>query len=1156
MHGVADFVHLHVHTEYSLLDGMIKIPDLIERAETFQMPAVAMTDHGNLFGAVKFYEQVKAKGMKPIIGCEVYVAPNNRFDRDAVGNHLVLLCKNYKGYQNLCKLVTAGYREGFYHKPRVDKDLLSELNEGLIALSACLKGEIPEALMEDDHDRAFKAASFFKEVFDNNRFYLELQENGIEDQRRVNRELLALSSSLELPVVATNDCHYLTRELSRAHDVLLCLQMQKTLSDEKRMRMATDEFYFRSPGEMKEKFAEIPEAISNTLEIASRCNLDWNLNTLHFPIFETPGEMSLEEYLEDQARQGFNSRMEDIMKSDPDYDNRKDEYQQRFEYELSIIKDMGFPGYFLIVADFVNYARSQGIPVGPGRGSAAGSFISYCLGITDLNPLAYGLIFERFLNPERKEMPDIDIDFCQERREEVLRYVTDKYGGADYVAQIITFGTMKAKAVVRDVGRVLDMAYGDVDKIAKLIPDNQGLDEALESEPRLKELQDKDPKVKELLSLARHLEGISRHASTHAAGVVISDKPLTEYLPLYKDQRSEDVVAQYDMKCVEKVGLIKFDLLGLKTLTQIKYCRDMIKDNKGYDLDPSTVEMDDPKAYELLAAGDTGGVFQLESSGMRDTLARLEPNRFEELIAVVALYRPGPINAGYVDKFIERKHGRQKVEYPLRRMEEVLKETYGVLIYQEQVMELAVKLASYRMGEADALRKAMGKKIIELMDMQKDKFISGAIKNNIKEDKAKEIFEDMAGFAHYGFNKSHAAVYAYVAYQTAYLKAHYPVEFMAALMTMDMQNTDKIMKYMRECEEKGIPVDPPDVNSSQWRFRALGDRVCYGLGAVKGVGEGAVEAIIEARGERPFTSLFDFCNRVDLRRVNKKTLEGLIKGGAFDKLGVGRSRLMAAMDKAMESGHQAAKERETGQTSFFDFLGDTGGEDYVTESFPEVDEWSSTELLAHEREALGLYLTGHPLARYEKMMQDYGIKDTASVPFMANGQEVLVGGIVESRKETMSKKKGKQERMAFITLSDLKGRIEVVVFASVYKDALQYLDQEELPVLVRGRLEVSEDKAKILAGEIFPLEEASERLAVKVHLTLTRPHATPELVEHVGKVLQRHRGKAQVIVHVLIPGQSETLISLPPDLSARPDQDLVQAMEEVLGEGAVKMVAA
>ncbi|MFO8056655.1 MAG: DNA polymerase III subunit alpha [bacterium] len=1156
MHGVADFVHLHVHTEYSLLDGMIKIPDLVAQAESFQMPAVAITDHGNLFGAIKFYEAMKEKGLKPIIGCEVYVAPNSRFDRDSQGNHLVLLCKNSKGYQNLCKLVSTAYREGFYFKPRIDRDLLAEYNEGLIALSACLKGEIPEALLEDDHDRALQTASFYKEVFDNNRFYLELQENGIEDQRRINRELLALGKRLELPVVATNDCHYLSGDLARAHEVLLCLQTQKTLSDDKRMKMATEEFYFRSPGEMKEKFAEVPEAVSNTLEIASRCNLDLNFHTLHFPRFDTPGDESLEKYLEDKARQGFKEKLPDIRKSDPHFDEREEEYQKRFDYELSIIKDMGFPGYFLIVADFVNYARSQGIPVGPGRGSAAGSFISYCLGITDLNPLAYGLIFERFLNPERREMPDIDIDFCQERREEVLRYVTDKYGGADYVAQIITFGTMKAKAVLRDVGRVLDMPYGDVDKIAKLIPNNQTLDQSLENEPRLKELRDKDPQVKELLSLARSLEGISRHASTHAAGVVISDKPLTDYLPLYKDPRSDDMVAQYDMKCVEKVGLIKFDLLGLKTLTQIKYCRDMIKDNQRYDLDPAAVDMDDAKTYELLASGDTGGVFQVESSGMRDLLSRLQPNCFEELIAVLALYRPGPINAGYVDKFIERKHGRQAVEYTLPSMEEVLKETYGLLIYQEQVMELAVKLAGYRMGEADTLRKAMGKKIVELMDTQKDKFISGAVKNNIPEDKAKQIFDDMAQFAYYGFNKSHAAVYAYVAYQTAYLKAHYPVEFMASLMTMDMQDTDKIMNYLRECEQKGIAVDPPDVNSSLWRFRALEDRVCYGLGAVKGVGEGAVEAIIEARQEKPFSSLFDFCNRVDLRRVNKKTIESLIKGGAFDKLGTERSRLMAALDKAMEKGHQAARERETGQASFFDFLGESAGDDYATESFPEVDEWSSTELLANEREALGLYLTGHPLARYEKMMHDYGIKDTASVPFMANGQEVLVGGIVEARKETMTKKKGKQERMAFITLSDLTGRIEVVVFANVYKDVLPYLDQEELPLLVRGRVGISGDKAKILASEIFPLEEASERLSIKIHLTLNRPQATAEQVDYLASVLKRHRGKAQVIVHVVIPGQSETLVSLPPDYSARPDQELIRAMEEMLGEEAVRMVAA
>lgn len=1157
MLSVAEFVHLHVHTEYSLLDGMIRIQDLVDRAETFQMPAVAITDHGNLFGAVYFYEKARAKGIKPIIGCEVYVAPNGMTDRDAVGHHLVLLCKNYKGYQNLCRLVTAGYMQGFYYKPRVDKQLLAECNEGLIALSACLKGEVAAALLEENHEQALKAASTYKEIFDNSRYYLELQENGIPDQLRVNRELIALGKKLEIPVVATNDCHYLARDMARAHEALLCIQTGKTLSDEKRMKMSSDEFYFRSPGEMKEKFAEVPEAIANTVEIANRCNLDWNFETKHFPRFDTPGDMTLDDMLREKAKRGFERRLPEMKSSDPRYSEREQEYVKRLEYELGVIKKMGFPGYFLIVADFVNWAKENGIPVGPGRGSAAGSLVSYSLGITDINPLAYGLIFERFLNPERREMPDIDVDFCQERRGEVLKYVTQKYGGADYVAQIITFGTMKARAVVRDVGRVMGLPYGEVDKIAKMVPLMSTLSQAFEQEPRFGQMRKEDPKIEELLTMAEDLEGIARHASTHAAGVVISDRPLIEYLPLYKDPRGEDVVAQYDMKCVEKVGLIKFDLLGLKTLTLIKYCLDFIRRNRGAEVDIRNLAMDDEQVYGLLGRGDTGGVFQLESSGMKDLLARLAPNRFEELIAVVALYRPGPLGAGYVDKFIERKHGRQAVEYQLPQMEEALRETYGVLVYQEQVMEIAVKLASYTMGEADSLRKAMGKKIPELMEAQKDKFLAGADKNKVEPGKSKDIFDDMAQFAHYGFNKSHAAVYAYVAYQTAFLKAHYPVEFMAALLTMDINDTDKVIRYLKECEDKDIPVDPPHINSSFWEFRADGDRIRFGLGAVKGVGRAAVEAVIEAREEGgDFRSLYDFCGRADLKRINRRTLECLIKGGALDGFKAERWKMMGALDAALEKGHLASREREAGQTNLFDMLGEQGGAEFIEEYYPEVEPWSSTELLSYEKEALGFYLTGHPLARYEDMMRRFGVADTARVPFLANGQEVMVGGVVTHKKEIFTKKKGKKERMAFITVTDLKGSIEVVVFASVFRDAVKYLENEELPILVRGRVEVSEDKAKILAGEIIPLEQATDKLSLTLHLTIRRPLVSADQIEHLGGILRKHQGRAKVVVHVMIGDRSEIMITLPGELRANPDRDLLGALEELLGEDAVRLDAA
>jgi len=1151
---VAEFAHLHVHTEYSLLDGMIRLEDLIDKAEKFQMPAVAMTDHGNLFGAVKFYEAAKKKGIKPIVGCEVYVAPNNLEDRDAVGNHLVLLCKNYKGYQNLCKMVTESYVHGFYYKPRVDKRLIEECNEGLIALSACLKGEVAEALIEEDVERAADAASWFKEVFDNKRYYLELQENGIKEQKDVNRGLLSLSARLEIPVVATNDCHYLDREMAKAHEALLCIQTGKTLSDEKRMRMSTDEFYFKSPGEMKERFAEIPEAIDNTMEIASRCNLDWSFEAKHYPVFPVPGDMTIDEHFEEEVMNGFEERYEDLLKSDPDFEKSKEKYLKRLEYEKDVIVQMGFPGYFMIVADFINWAKEQEIPVGPGRGSAAGSLVSYCLGITDLNPLPYDLIFERFLNPERRELPDIDTDFCQERRGEVLRYVTERYGGAEYVAQIITFGTMKSKAVVRDVGRVMSIPYADVDRIAKLIPDNATLQEAYKQEPRLKEAREKDPKTGELLKVAESLEGISRHASTHAAGVVISDAPLINYLPLYKDSRGEEVVAQYDMKCVEKVGLIKFDLLGLKTLTVIKYCLDFIKENQGVEVDIGKIPLDDKKAYDLLGQGDTGGVFQLESSGMKDVLQRLLPSTFEDIIAVVALYRPGPLGGGYVDKFIERKHGRQKVEYALPQMEDLLRETYGVLVYQEQVMRIAVELADYSMGEADKLRKAMGKKIPELMEAQKDKFLSGAKKNNIPEKTAKAIFDDMAQFAHYGFNKSHAAAYSLVAYQTAYLKAHYPVAFMAALLTMDMGNTEKVVRYLAECEKREVEVVPPNVNWSVWEFRAEGDKVRFGLGAVKGVGRGAVEAIIEGREEAEYRSIYDFCERVDLKRVNKRTLEGLIRGGAFDGLGPDRASMMAAVEGAVERGQRAARERDAGQTNIFEMMGESVSADFAPETYPEVTPWTSTELLSGEKEALGFYLTGHPLARFESLMKRLGVVETSMVPYLSNGQQALVGGVLTGKK--VLNRKGSNEQWAFITLTDLKGSIDVAVFSSLYRDVVELLEEEDVPLLVRGTVDISEDRVRVKAGEIMRLEDAPSRLSLTLHLTLKRPAATAEQVEQIANILKKHEGRTRVVAHVIIPGRSETLVSLPAEYRTSPDREIIEALEELLGEGSVKMVAA
>jgi DNA polymerase III subunit alpha len=1152
---VSEFVHLHVHTEYSLLDGMIRIKDLVDRTEKFQMPAVAMTDHGNMFGAVQFYTEARKKGIKPIIGCEVYVAPNGRKDRDAVGNHLVLLCKNMKGYKNLCQLVSAGFIEGFYYKPRVDMQLISEHHEGLIAMSACLKGKVASALLEDNLDEATAAAGRFKEIFDNNRFFLELQENGIEDQRRVNRAMIKLGKKLGIGLVASNDCHYLNHEDAHAHEVLLCIQTGKTMSDEKRMRFSTDQVYFAAPGEMKEKFAEVPDAITNTLEIANRCNFEWDLKAKHFPVFPTEDDMTLEEMLWRQAREGFQRRLSDIRLSDPRFESRRAEYDKRLEYELNVIRDMEFAGYFLIVADFVNHARSQGIAVGPGRGSAAGSLVSYCLGITDINPLAYGLIFERFLNPERRGLPDIDMDFCQERREEVLKYVTQRYGGSEFVAQIITFGTMKARAVVRDVGRAMDVPLSEVDRLAKLIPATaKNLDQALKEEPRLREMRDRDPKIADLLANAEPLEGIARHASVHAAGVVISDLPLTEYLPLYKDQKEDKVVSQFEKDSVEKVGLIKFDLLGLKTLTQIRNCVELIKQNRGVELAVNKLQPDDKDTFALLAAGDAGGVFQLESSGMKDLLIRLAPERFEEIIAVNALYRPGPLGSGFHDRFVERKHGREPVTYLLPQMEEALKETYGVLVYQEQVMELAVRIAGFTMGEADTLRKAMGKKKTDLMKEQEDKFVEGAKKKKISPEKAREVWDYMAPFAEYGFNKSHAAAYAYVSYQTAYLKTHFRSEFMASLMTMDMADSDKLVRYLKECEDNQMTVDPPHVNQSGWAFSVAGDKVIFGLGAIKGVGKAAVEAIVEAREQTgSFKTLYDFCERVDLKRVNRRTLESLIKAGAFDNLGAHRAQSLAALERALEFGHKTGKERDSGQTSFFDLLGESSAADFISDSYPDVKPWSSREMLSFEKEALGYYLTGHPLARFERMMQMYGLTETTQVPFLSSGQETIIGGLVTAKKEIISKKK---ERMAFITITDLKGSLEVVVFASVYKEARAHLETDDVPVIVRGRVEVSEDKAKILAGEILPLEQAAEKIPLTLHLTIHRPLAGESQINLIAGILKSHRGRARVLIHVIIPDRSETLISLPAEFRVSPDDKLLSALRELPGVEEVKLEAA
>ncbi|HXH07893.1 MAG TPA: DNA polymerase III subunit alpha, partial [Vicinamibacterales bacterium] len=915
---MAEFVHLHLHTEYSLLDGACRIDELLDRAAALKMPAIAVTEHGNMFSAVQFHDEARRRGIKPILGCEVYVAPDSRFARTGApgeaASHLVLLAETPEGYRNLIKLVSAGYTEGFYYRPRIDRELLAAHARGLIGLSSCLKGEVATGLRTGQPERARQAAAAYRDILGPGNFFLEMQYQGLEDQCVVNAGLLPLARDLGLPLVATNDVHYLTREDHRPHDVLLCIGTGKVVHDTDRLRYHGDQFFLKSAEEMAAVFGDYPEALRNTLAIAERCQVELPSGEVHLPGFEVPPPFTAEEYFEHIVREGFRQRLPRLREQAAQGVLRcpLEQYEARLAYEIAMIKKMRYAGYFLIVWDFIRYARERGIPVGPGRGSAAGSLVAYCLRITDVDPLQYGLIFERFLNPERVSLPDIDIDFCERRRAEVIDYVTRKYG-RENVAQIITFGTMKARAVVRDVGRALDIPFADVDRVAKLIPPalDMTLDRAVEENPALKDLEQRDERVRTLLATARRLEGMTRHASVHAAGVVIAPRPLTEFVPLYRSQKDE-ITTQWAMKEIERVGLLKMDFLGLTTLTLLHDAVEEIRRTTGETLDLDRIPLDDPKTYDLFCEGQTQGIFQFESSGMRETLRKAKPRCLEDLIALNALYRPGPLRGGVVDDYIARRHGRVDIRYEVPQLEPILRETYGVIAYQEQVMQIASELAGFTMGEADLLRKAMGKKNAAVMQAQRRRFIEGAQARGISAKKASRIFDLMEYFAGYGFNKSHSTTYAYLAYQTAYLKANYPRQFMAALLTIESQNTDKLALYLAECREMGVPVLPPDVNASAAAFQVTPDGVRYGLAAVKNVGGAAIESILEARRRLGrIDSLFTLCEHVDLRLVNKRVLESLIKAGAFDTLAppgsdarpaAWRARLAAAVDRALEHG--------------------------------------------------------------------------------------------------------------------------------------------------------------------------------------------------------------------------------------------------------------
>ncbi len=1150
-HTVPPFVHLHVHTQYSLLDGAIRIDALLKRAIDFGMDSVAITDHGTMFGVLEFFEKAGKAGVKPIIGCEFYVAPRNLTDKTVLDNkglsHLVILAENSEGYRNLCKLATIAQFKGFYHKPRIDKNVLREHSKGLVGLSACLHGEIPRLISENSLDGADEAARTYLNIFGEGNFFLEVQNNGIHVQEKVNNALLDMSERLSIPLIATNDCHYLDKEDARAHEILLCVQTGKTIYDPDHFKFGTDQLYFKSREEMHKYFKSYPGALENTVSIAKRCNIEFDFKSYHFPKFETSSGQTAEEFFEQKAWEGYNQKIKCVKEKNPEID--ESQYRERIKSEILTINSMGFPGYFLIVADFILYAKKHNIPVGPGRGSVAGSLVAYSLGITDLDPIEHGLIFERFLNPGRKSMPDIDVDFCINGREEIFRYVVKKYGGADYVAQIITFGKLKTRAVIRDVGRALDIPLREVDAIAKMVPDvlNISLDNALKQEPRLRSIAEEKPEINDLLNTCRVLEGLPRHASTHAAGVVVSDKPLVEYLPLYKGKKGE-VLTQFDMKCVEKIGLVKFDFLGLRNLTVIANTLSLIAKQGGTPPDLTNINLADPDTYKLLVSGDTVGVFQLESSGMKDLLMKLKPECFDDVIALVALYRPGPMESGMIDDYVERKHGKKEVVYLLPELEPILKETYGVIVYQEQVMRIAASVADYSMSDADDLRKAMGKKKPAIMARQRLRFTKGAKERGIQSQKAKTLFDLIEKFGGYGFNKSHSAAYALIAYQTAFLKAHFPVEFMASLLTGEIHSIDGVVKYIAECRHHGIEVLPPDINESDKEFTVIGSKIRFGLVAVKNVGEGAIEVIIDDRKEGRFSSLFDFCERVDLKKANKRVIESLIKCGAFDFTKANRSQMTASLENAIDYGQRVQKERTDPQMGLFNMGGVR--QDINLPKMPSMDEWDERQLLAFEKEALGFYITGHPLTKFDDLLDKFTNANTISLKEKNDGEIVRIGGIIINIK-TIKTKKG--DLMAFVTLEDQHRTVEIIIFSLVYA-AVHELLVEDNTVIIQGRVKRDENSVKILADTVVPIEKAEETWTASIHFNLDKNKTGKDLLLRLNDILKRYPGSCHAYIHLLSPEETDTVIALPDTMKLKAGSSLTRAVNELLGYNAVETI--
>jgi len=1154
-----DFVHLHLHSDFSLLDGAIKIKPLAARAQQLGARAVAVTDHGNMYGAISFYNQMKSTGIKPIIGMEAYIAKGKHTDRgDASGekgtNHIILLAKNLIGYHNLAKLSSFSFINGYYYKPRIDKELLAAHGEGLVALSACLSGVPSSLLLADKFDEAARQAKEFEDILGKGNYYLEVQNHGLDQEvDTVIPGMIALSKKTGIPLAATNDCHYLMRDDWRAHDILVCIGAGKTVNEKRGLKYKEGEFYVRSAEEMWQIFGDdLPEALLNTVAIAEMCELELPKNQNHLPEYRVPEGETAESYFEKRARAGLEERWAEI-KDRPGRKSDLDDYRARLEQEIAVINKMGYAGYFLIVWDFIAYARRNNIPVGPGRGSAAGSLVAYCLRITDIDPIQYDLFFERFLNPERVSMPDIDIDFCVRGRQKVIDYVADYYG-RDHVSQISTFGTMASKAAIKDVGRALEMPYSEVDKIAKMIPPpvrgrNVSIEDAIKQNPDLKRAINTDDRVRDLIEIAQRLEGCSRHASVHAAGVVISPKPLHELVPISKTARDE-ITTQFPMNDLEKTGMLKMDFLALTTLTIIDDCVKSVERENGTKLDFTKIPLDDAAALQLFAEGKTEAIFQFESGGMKDICRRLKPDGLEDLSALNALFRPGPIDSGMVDDFIERRHGRRKVRYDFPELKEIMGNTLGVCVYQEQLMAVFQKLAGYSLGEADLVRRAMGKKKREELDKHKEKFLKQAMERGHNRGQIEKLWHSFEGFADYAFNRAHSFSYGYLAYQTAYLKAHYPTHFWAAVLSNELNNTTKVVKYINEARTQAIQILPPDVNASLDNFTASGNTIRFGLAAIKGIGHNAVSSIIEARDAGgPFTSVFDFTERVDPRSVNKRVLEGLIKAGAFDSVSASRARLFAAIDSSIESGQRLQRSRASGQTDLFGAL--AASMPNAETHLPNVSDWTHTEVLKGEKETLGFYISGHPLSGYEEALNDFADSDVDRLSTLSHGAIVTLGGVVVELNVRTTKK---GDRFGLFQLEDQFGSVKIVAWPDVFNKS-NGLMQNDAPVLVRGRLEIDDGGAMtIIAEEVGSLADVRERSARAVVLHFELDSVDEKKLEQLYRLLDDNRGECGVIFEARLADGSIARVQPNQHIRVRITPSLTNSIKDLMTGCRVELV--